>query len=114
MANVFGTSTGLFSGMENTWIIFLSTTGNNAARLCIGFVVLDISGELIDDWFLPSKDELDLMYQYLHLNGFGNFINHRYWSSSRGITGAWQQNFATGAQSDAVEGAFPVRPVRAF
>lgn len=36
-----------------------------------------------DDWFLPSIEELDLMYQNLHLQSLGNMSNSVYWSSTQ-------------------------------
>ena len=51
------------------------------------------------DWFLPSKDELDLMYQNLHEDGLGGFAADSYWSSSEdGSSSAWYQYFSTGSQ----------------
>jgi len=34
------------------------------------------------DWFLPSADELDLVYKNLYLNNLGNFQDAVYWSST--------------------------------
>jgi len=56
-----------------------------AAQLCAS---LNYGG--FDDWFLPSLDELDLMYKNLKLKGLGGFNTgdgktwaHYYWSSSQ-------------------------------
>lgn len=35
------------------------------------------------DWFLPSIEELLLLYENLHLEGLGNFLNDIYWSSTQ-------------------------------
>jgi hypothetical protein len=35
------------------------------------------------DWFLPSLDELELIYDNLAKNGLGGFSNHSYWSSTQ-------------------------------
>jgi hypothetical protein len=54
-----------------------------------------------DDWFLPSKDELDLMYRNLKQKGLGGFSNDWYWSSSLDDTGySWGQYFGDGSQND--------------
>jgi uncharacterized protein (TIGR02145 family) len=55
-----------------------------------------------DDWFLPSKDELNLMYVNLHLFGVGGFAGEDYWSSSEYLTSAgdaWTQYFWDGSVS---------------
>jgi len=87
---VSGTSTAIGSGKANTTAIVNSCpTAGIAARLCDQLVLNGYS-----DWFLPSKDELDLLYQNLHVFGIGNFSNFLYWSSSE-IDGenVWSQNF---------------------
>lgn len=37
----------------------------------------------LNDWFLPSFEELNLMYQNLHSQGIANFSNEIYWSSTQ-------------------------------
>jgi hypothetical protein len=52
-----------------------------------------------DDWFLPSKAELNLMFVYLKEAGLGGFKEDWYWSSSAGSNnGAWTQQFSNGSQ----------------
>jgi hypothetical protein len=53
-----------------------------------------------DDWYLPSKNELGLMYMNLKVDGIGSFGNGWYWSSSESGDngGVWTQNFNSGAQ----------------
>jgi tetratricopeptide (TPR) repeat protein len=94
-----GTVTEVGSGRRNTQIIIgrLSTLGVNgkAAQLCVS---LNFGGKT--DWFLPSKDELDLMYKNLEKNGVGGFSGGAYWSSSEGINNsAWYQTFSSGVQT---------------
>lgn len=49
------------------------------------------------NWFLPSIDELQLMYTNIHLNGQGNFTNEIYWSSTQASNNtAYGINFADG------------------
>ena len=70
-----------------------------------------------DDWFLPSKDELYLMYRNLKKRGLGGFASANYWGSSEDDSyGAWMQAFATGHQYSNYGGnnSFRVRAVRAF
>ncbi|MCQ2413157.1 MAG: DUF1566 domain-containing protein [Sphaerochaetaceae bacterium] len=89
-----------------------ATTSNYAAKLCN-----DYSYGGFDDWFLPSMDELDLMYRNLKENGLGSFVsNTSYWSSSEDDTNfAWDQYFRNGYQDDFYRNAyFNVRAVRAF
>ncbi len=49
------------------------------------------------DWFLPSLEELDLMYQNLYLNNLGNLSSSNYWSSTQiDEDNAMTIDFATG------------------
>jgi hypothetical protein len=88
-----------------------TTTENYAARLCDTHVI-----GTYDDWFLPSQDELDLMYDNLKVNGLGGFSATGYWSSSEsGANVAWGQGFSGGNQVDVNKDyVLRVRPVRAF
>ena len=68
-----------------------------------------------DDWFLPSKNELDLMY--FNKRDIEDFTSSNYWSSSEGNDAlAWYQDFGFGSQGfgGKVTSKFRVRAVRAF
>jgi TolB-like protein len=109
------TATGIGTGKQNTEKIiqFLRNIGESgrAAQLSDS---LDIAG--FDDWFLPSKDELDLMYKNLKAKGLGDLGDVRYWSSSETNTDyAWDQRFRDGTQNASYKyNTGSVRAVRAF
>lgn len=65
-------------------------------------------------WHLPTKDELQLLYE--HRNLVGGFADHLYWSSTEsGSFNAWFQNFYTGHQLNSNKNlTYRVRTVRAF
>jgi len=67
-----------------------------------------------DDWYLPSKNELNQMY--LRKDVIGGFTTFSYWSSTEvDATKAWFQNFGTGKQIKEVKTAgYAIRPVRYF
>jgi hypothetical protein len=66
-------------GVINTATIVAScATSGISARICDELTLNGYS-----DWFLPSLDELAEMYTKLKANGFGNFANQRYWSSTQ-------------------------------
>ena len=83
---------------------------NKAAQHCVALVVNGYS-----DWFLPSIDELHLMYVNLHKKGLGGFEDW-YWSLSQYLKDyAWYQNFNSGYQvSTSWSITCRVRAVRAF
>jgi hypothetical protein len=104
-----GTSLG--AGKANTEaIVAKQGPGNYAAKLCAD---LEIGG--YDDWFLPSKDELDKIYD--NKRAIGGLAEQRYWSSSEAdVNNAWPQNFANGYQYHLYDKYYEirVRAVRAF
>lgn len=68
------------------------------------------------DWFLPSKDELQLMYDNLHTEGLGDFHDDVYWSSTEhDINYAHGLNFNNGFWNEWLKTYRErVRPIRAF
>jgi uncharacterized repeat protein (TIGR02543 family) len=105
-----GTAVG--TGKQNTSDIEAGcTTPGTAADICAN---LSLGG--YDDWFLPSKDELNLMYENLKVFGIGGFSDGYYWSSSEGSeNNAWYQNFGSGPQgANSKYAKVRVRAVRAF
>ena len=114
------TRTSIGSGKSNTTTIVSKASENrkqNAATACMDYTHLGF-----DDWFLPSKDELNLMYIQLYKKGLGGFANDYYWSSSEDsnskyTNNAWLQHFGNGGAQDSYYGrgrSHRVRPVRAF
>jgi len=83
--------------------------GSYAAKLCDDLVLNGYS-----DWFLPSKDELNLLYgQKAVVGGFDSGV---YWSSTEyNSDNVLSQYFANGNQGVGNKyGAGYVRAVRAF
>jgi TolB-like protein len=110
---VEGTSRAVGTGKRNTELIvaYLRRTreANRAAQLCDS-LVFDGFG----DWFLPSRDELDLMYKNLKAKGLGEFGNTAHWSSSEdGPRHALTPMF-NNSQVNPKTYTFCVRAVRAF
>ena len=107
-----GTTVG--TGEQNTAdiVAYLGTGSTYAAQLCDG-----LSEGGYDDWFLPSKGELNLMYENLYQQGLGGFTYDYYWSSSEfSSNDAWRQYFDTGSQVSSYKyyNTTRVRAVRAY
>jgi hypothetical protein len=106
------TATAIGTGKANTQkIVDIQGNGSYAARLCS-----DLTQGGCSDWFLPSKDEVILMYKNLYLKGIGSFEPGFYWSSSEyDAYSAWYQYFDNGVQGSNYKANFiRVRAVRAF
>jgi hypothetical protein len=111
---IAGIETGIGSGKRNTELIIEAlnrkSESGKAAQLCKAYILNGFS-----DWFLPSKDELNLIYTNLKQNSLGGFAREWYWSSSQGDYSAWGQRFNDGYQdTNATNRPNSVRAVRAF
>ena len=116
--------TGIGDGQAATDAIVQHLANNTsetdrAAQLCDGLI-----HNSFEDWFLPSKDELNAIWDNIvddgsgDNSGVGGFANVRYWSSSEDsifILYAWGLYFDNGIQSSYLKySPERVRAVRAF
>lgn len=104
------------TGANNTSLIENSCSDANiAAKICSN---LSLNG--FSDWHLPSRNELQLIYENLHLIGLGNFSitpgDNYYWSSSQFDNGqSWYRYFATNYETTGFKnGTLRVRAIRKF
>jgi hypothetical protein len=67
----------------------------------------------VEDWFLPSSDELVELYKQ---RDTVDDVDDQYWSSSQSdAESAWNLNFQNGSPYEGVKDSWLfVRPVRAF
>ncbi|MCL1827582.1 MAG: DUF1566 domain-containing protein, partial [Candidatus Cloacimonetes bacterium] len=97
-----GTSAAIGTGKQNTEVIVdwlnRRMEYGRAAQVCLA---IDGNGE----WFLPSREELNLMYINLYKRGVGEFgasddaYNWWYWSSTEaGLYDTWYQTYYNGFQ----------------
>jgi len=104
------TGTAIGTGRENT------QQNDSPGTITFRCTQLNING--FYDWFVPSKDELNMMYKNLKLNGLGGFHNNFYWSSSIRKIDGWYQHFGSGNQNvnplNLRGSDLLVRPIRAF
>jgi len=133
------TATAIGWGYRNTRAIILqgnSDAATIAAALADSYAAT-VSGVTYDDWYLPSRDELNQMCKWqrgitgdnlTNLTtvctggatntgaGAPSFLTQIYWSSSEADRNvAFRQNFGNGRQFDDNKAAtYYVRPVRAF
>ena len=121
---------GLGMGRQNTLQVIRSVPVSLDGSYAAKFADDSVCGGK-DDWFLPSKDELDIAFNRLAQNRVagndtpvGGFSKGYYWTSTDyNNATAWTQYFMDGQQFDRVQTLdgnrtpptpFRVRPVRAF
>jgi Beta-L-arabinofuranosidase, GH127 len=117
IAGARGTAVG--TGRQNTLdMLAACTEPGTAADLCANLAVNGTRG-----WFLPSRDELALMYRHLKASGIGDFQdrgvadNFTYWASSQQTADmAAHIDFADHGRLHGDDKDFPrrVRAIRAF
>ncbi len=119
---------GPYAGQANTSIIIAAqvSIGDDgstyAARVCNELKITE-GGKTYGDWYLPSKEELNLMYQNKATinttavaNGGSSFDSEYYWSSTEyNFNSAWGHDFDRNDQSNATKSTlYKVRAIRAF
>jgi len=105
--------TSIGTGYKNS--IALANQSGNLAASTAAMSAREYYGGEKSNWYLPSKDELDLLFTKRSTVG-GFITSDNYWSSSEiANDGAWNQSFSTGEKGG--NGKFDtraVRPIRAF
>jgi hypothetical protein len=104
------------TGKQNTDDMLAGCTTSGiltAAQYCDSY-----TSESYEDWYLPSINELELMYRELYAQGLGGFKATNYWSSTQNYSlGAWALMFGSGGtKTNAINksGLLNVRPIRSF
>ena len=125
--NTMARGDGLYAGKMNTSMInsvhvAKNDFGADAALKCLQLRIIE-GGNTYGNWYLPSKYELNLMYQNKstinvteNSNGGSAFLRGWYWRSTENKTCcAFIQRFSDGLQVEANKvSGYQVRPVRSF
>jgi phosphodiesterase/alkaline phosphatase D-like protein len=92
----------------------LGTGKQNSNSISGACALQGIAATVSAGWYLPSRDELNKLYQNRSI--IGGFNTGTYWSSSEADhTNSWQQNFSNGEQSTINKNAsLHVRLIRSF
>jgi len=92
---------GVYAGRANTVIIStMQHAGSYAAQVCSDYITTTANGEYYDDWYLPSKEELSLLY--VQKTVIGGFTDFSYWSSNEyvSISDAYGVTFSNGGMNN--------------
>ena len=96
---------GIYAGQANTEKIISvqGKTAQYAAKLCRDFSTT-VNTVVYNDWYLPSRDELNLLFRQRTIIGGFNTTSGIYWSSTETTTKpgakAWEQEFKFGSQHE--------------
>ncbi len=110
--NISGANnTGVGGGIANSEAIVNACSGESAAKLCEDLVYGTYS-----DWFLPSMDELGVMYKNIKITDLEKFSSGYYWSSNqKDANTAYRYGFLGGNQGEADKSTKQyVRAIRKF
>ena len=105
-------NTGVGSGVANSQAILSTCSGmKTAAKLCD-----DLVYGTYNDWYLPSMDELGIMYKNIKITDLEKFSSGYYWSSNeKNATTAYRYGFLGGNQGEADKSTMQyVRAIRKF
>jgi len=104
------------SGRDNTGLILNAegSMGTYAALICVNYGDWSCSCSNGFMWYLPSKDELNKLYN--QRNVIGGFSNGDYWSSTEfDTTKAWLKDFSDGKETASDKAiVHHVRAIRTF
>jgi len=118
------TGKGIYAGKMNTSIIVAVHSAKDDLNNCAAYVCASYNSGEYGDWYLPSREELALLYQNKDVinttaiaNGGSAFAEDDYWSSTEtnhqyacGYDFQWNVQFDGGPKL----GANKVRAIRAF
>lgn len=109
VTNATGTTRGTGAANTRKIVNVQGSTGSYAALLCANY-----SAGSYKNWYLPSKDELNLLYKKKDI--VGGFSGSNYWSSSEVTQGkAWDQEFGGGYKfKDTKNFTLNVRAISSF
>ena len=104
-------NSGIGSGITNSESIIGGCSGESAAKLCE-----DLVYGTYNDWFLPSMDELGIMYKNIKVSDLEKFSSGYYWSSNqKDANTAYRYGFLGGNQGEADKSTKQyVRAIRKF
>ena len=112
VSSVGAAGTAVGTGAANTATIVARCNEQGIAAKVADAYILNGYG----DWYLPSKEELNLLYNAKVAGVVGGFASRNYWSSSEVFAdNAWYQVFSNGFQDYTTKDfKLGVRAVRAF